>query len=74
MRLPDGNHTGKLQIETLDYDRAGNALNWAGGIQVMSLKPDIFAAIQKSGVPAHVEIDVPSGKWAAPGNLHQLEC
>jgi hypothetical protein len=28
----------------------------------MSIKPDIFAAIQKSGVPAHVEIVVPSGK------------
>ena len=58
----DGNHTGKLQIETLAYDRAGNALNWAGGVQAMNLKPDVFAAIQKSGVPAHGEIDVPSGK------------
>ena len=58
----DGSHTAKLQIETLAYDRAGNALNWAGGVQVMNLKPDIFAAIQKSGVPAHVEIDVPSDK------------
>ena len=58
----DGSHTGKLQIETIAYDRAGNAVNWAGGIQVMNLKPDVFAAIQKSGVPAHVEIDVPSDK------------
>lgn len=26
----------------------------------MDLKPDLFAAIEKSGVPAHVEMDLPS--------------
>lgn len=56
----DGSHTGKIQIELRAYDRAGNAVNWTGGTQAMSLKPDLFAAIQKSGVPAHVEIDLPS--------------
>ena len=29
--------------------------------EAMSLKPDIFAAIEHSGVPAHLEIDVPTG-------------
>lgn len=59
---PDGSHTGKLQIEMLAYDRSGNAINWTGGTQAMNIKPDIFAAIQKSGVPAHVEIDLPSNE------------
>ena len=59
---PDGTHTGKLQIELLAYDRAGNAVNWTGGTQAMNIEPAIFAAIQKSGVPAHVEIDLPSDK------------
>jgi VWFA-related protein len=59
---PDGTHTGKIDVQLLAYDRDGNAVNWAGGAQMMSLKPDLFAAIQKSGVPAHIDIDLPSGK------------
>jgi VWFA-related protein len=59
---PDGAHTGKIDVQLLAYDREGNALNWAGGTQMMSLKPDIFAAIQKSGIPAHIDIDLPADK------------
>jgi VWFA-related protein len=58
----DGTHSGKIQVELLAYDREGNALNWVGGAQVMSLAPDIFAAIQRSGVPAHFETDLPADK------------
>ena len=56
----DGKHTGKLQVELLAYDREGHALNWAGGTQAMNLAPDLFAAIKRSGVPAHFEIDLPA--------------
>jgi VWFA-related protein len=59
---PDGTRTGKIDVQLLAYDRDGNAVNWAGGAQMMSLKPDLFAAIQKSGVPAHIDIDLPSDK------------
>jgi hypothetical protein len=59
---PDGTHSGKLQVELLAYDRAGNVVNWAGGTQAMSIKPDIFEAVQKSGVPAHIEIDLPTDR------------
>ncbi len=57
---PDGRHTGKVQVELLAYDRDGKALNWAGGTQMMEINPDIFAAIQRSGLPAHIDIDVPA--------------
>lgn len=57
---PDGKHSGKIQVELLAYDREGNALNWAGGTQAMSLDPVLFANIQRSGVPAHFEIDLPA--------------
>jgi VWFA-related protein len=57
-----GTHSGKLQVEVLAYDRDGNALNWAGATEAMDLKPDIYAAIQRSGVPAHLAIDVPADK------------
>lgn len=56
----DGSHTGKVEVELLAYDREGKAVNWTGATEVMDLKPDLFAAIEKSGVPAHVEMDLPS--------------
>jgi VWFA-related protein len=55
----EGKHTGKLQVELLAYDREGHALNWLGGTQAMNLTPELFAAMQRSGVPAHFEIDLP---------------
>ena len=53
---------GKVQVELLAYDREGQALNWQGGTLAMNLAPDMYAAIQRSGVPAHFEIDLPSDK------------
>jgi VWFA-related protein len=55
----DESHTGQIQVELLAYSPNGQALNWNGGIQKMNLPPQTYAAIQKSGIPAHVEIDVP---------------
>ncbi len=62
----DGKHTGKLQVELLAYDRAGHALNWVGGTQTMNLAPDLYAAMQRSGVPAHFEIDLPADSEMYP--------
>lgn len=59
---PDGTHNGKIELQLMAYDRDGNALNWAGGTQAMKLTPELFVAIEKSGVPAHFEIDLPSEK------------
>lgn len=56
----DSTHRGKIQASLLAYDRDGNALNWMGVLQGMALTPENFAAIQKSGVPMHLEIDLPS--------------
>ena len=58
----DGKHTGKLQVELLAYDRDGHAVNWVGGTQQMNLTPDLYAAMQRSGVPAHFEIDLPANE------------
>ena len=57
---PQGAHTGKIQVGLLAYDRAGNGVNWVGGTQAMNLPPAVYAAIQKSGIPAHMEIDLPN--------------
>jgi len=55
----DGTHRGKIQAELLAYDRDGKAVNWVGVTQRMELKPELFAPVQKSGVPVHLEIDLP---------------
>jgi VWFA-related protein len=56
----DNIRQGKISVGLMAYDRDGNAVNWAGAIQGMNLQPDVFTAIQKSGVPAHMEIDLPN--------------
>jgi VWFA-related protein len=55
-----GTHRGKIQVGLMAYDRDGNAVNWVGATQEMNLKPEIYAAIQKSGIPVHMEIDLPN--------------
>jgi hypothetical protein len=56
---PGDTHKGDIQVEILAYDRDGNALNWNGGTLLMKLNPETWATVQKSGVPTHLEIDVP---------------
>jgi hypothetical protein len=57
-----GKHTGKVQAELLAYDRDGHPLNWEGETLVMDLAPEMYTAIQRSGIPAHFEIDLPSNQ------------
>ena len=56
---PKGTHSGSIQIGLLAYDRDGKAVNWAEATQGMNLEPGVYASIQKSGIPAHAEIDLP---------------
>lgn len=56
----DGTHQGKLDVGLVAWDQRGKSLNWEEGTQQMALKPDVYAAIQKSGIPAHLEIDLPN--------------
>jgi VWFA-related protein len=64
----DGNRHGQVQVELLAYDRNGKALNWTGNTANFNLKPATFASIEKSGLRAHMEIDIPQGEaWLATG-------
>ncbi len=56
----DGKHTGKMQLELLAYDSNGAALNWAGGTMALNLNAETFASVQRTGIQAHLEIDLPS--------------
>jgi VWFA-related protein len=59
-RTPQGTHTGNVQVGLLAYDRDGKAVNWAEATLGMNLSPAVYASIQKSGIPAHAEIDLPN--------------
>jgi hypothetical protein len=48
------------EVGLIAWDTKGKSVNWEEGTQQMMLKPDVYAAIQKSGIPAHVEIDLPN--------------
>ena len=56
----DGTHQGKLDVGLIAWDAKGKSVNWEEGTQQMALKPDVYVAIQKSGIPAHMEIDLPN--------------
>ncbi len=55
-----GKRTGKVLLGVKAYDRNGQAVNWAGGIDAMDVEPATYASIQKTGIPAHVDLDVPA--------------
>jgi VWFA-related protein len=55
-----GKHTGKIQVELLAYDGNSKALNWNGGTMAVTLSSESFAVVQRTGIPAHLEIDLPS--------------
>ena len=57
---PEKSHLGKIEVGLMAFDRQGKAVNWEGGTQVMNIQPASFDAIQKSGVPVHMEIDLPN--------------
>jgi hypothetical protein len=56
---PEGNYGGKLHFELVAYESYGKARKWAGGTLVLDLTPESYAAAQSSGIPAHLEIDLP---------------
>jgi len=70
---PQGTHSGKIQLGLTAYDRGGKPVNWAGGTQGMNLAPDVYAAIQKSGVPAHMEVDLPDGELTLVTGIYDWE-
>jgi VWFA-related protein len=58
-----GTHAGKIQAGVIAYDRDGKALNWIGTKQLMNLNETTYAAIQRSGIPVSLQIDVPPGAY-----------
>jgi VWFA-related protein len=59
---PQGMHADKVRVELVAFDHDGKALNWAGGTLALDVTDAAYAAIQRDGVPAHIDIDVPKGE------------
>lgn len=56
----NGAQVGIIETAMVAYDRAGNRLNWAGGLTNAALNPSSYEAAQRSGLLLHLEMDVPS--------------
>ena len=57
--MPDGKHNSAIRVELIAYDHDGKALNWTVQNLGLSLDPADYAAIQKSGIRVHLELDLP---------------
>jgi VWFA-related protein len=70
---PEGSRTGKVHVELLAFDRDGKALNWTGGTIVLNLNAATYAQIQKSGILAHAELDLPRTDVYLATGVYDLE-
>jgi len=57
---PNGMHTGTIEVALVAYDHDGAAVNWTGNTLAISLNAASYAQVQRSGLPAHLEIDLPN--------------
>jgi hypothetical protein len=69
---PDGNREGKLNISLIAYDRYGKIASRKDHLAALSIKPDVYAIFQNTGVQLHAEIGVPKGNlWLRTGVYDQ---
>ena len=59
-----GVRSGKILMGLKAYDRDGNAVNWEGVTETLRIGPDQYPSTQKTGLPVHLEIDLPSNVFA----------
>lgn len=62
---PQCGRSSRFLLGLKAYDRDGNALNWEANEEKVDIKPEQFDQIRKNGIPAHLNIDVPTA-----GNVH----
>jgi hypothetical protein len=58
-----GVRSGKILMGLKAYDRDGNAVNWEGVTETLRISPDQYPSLQKTGLPVHLEIDLPSNVY-----------
>ena len=58
-----GVRSGKILMGLKAYDRDGNAVNWEGVTETLRINPDQYSSLQKTGIPVHLEFDLPSSVY-----------
>jgi VWFA-related protein len=68
----NGLHNGTLNISLIAYDRYGKIASRKDHRVVLTVKPDVYAVYQQTGVQLHAEIGVPKGQyWLRTGVYDQ---
>ena len=69
---PDGLHKGTLNLSMIVYNKYGRATSREDHLVNLSIKPDVYAVFQKTGVQMHGEIMAPKGQfWLRTGVYDQ---
>lgn len=65
---PDGSHKGRLNLSMILYNKYGQVASREDHLVDLSIKPNVYAIFQKTGVQMHSEISVPKGQfWLRTG-------
>jgi VWFA-related protein len=57
----DGVRQDRIEVALVAYSRDGKPLNWMVHLVGLVVRPEQYAIAQKSGIPFHLDIDVPPG-------------
>ena len=69
---PGGLHTGAVSVSLIAYDRYGNIGARKDFLAALTIRPDVYAIYQQTGVQLHTEIGVPKGQyWLRTGVYDQ---
>ncbi len=70
---PDGVRHGNIELALVAYDHEGKPLNWLFRSIRTSLKPELYASVQKTGAQFHQEIDVPNGEFYLRTGIYDID-
>jgi VWFA-related protein len=70
---PQGTHMGEIRVELVAHDRAGQPLNWTSQTMGLNFDAKTYPEILKSGIPAHIEIDLPQSDVFLSAGILDLE-
>lgn len=59
----DGLRHGSLNVSWIVYDRYGNAVGHEDHLVSLAFKPEVYAALLKTGVQLHAQLAVPKGEY-----------
>lgn len=68
----EGAHTDAIEFTLVSYDPDGRRTNFTDRSVQLSLNPDQYARVMKSGIPVRMALDLPSGENALRIAVHDI--